>query len=121
MAPLSLLLAVSAVNRELEQDLAEFVVLVALGSIQMPVIVGCAYRVLILQITRTSATFSGGQCSYPVFLKNNSVVFTGPEYCGTGNTGLYEWTGAPGNYKTGDRLCNEWPGVSGEPCATIES
>lgn len=67
----------------------------------------------------TSAVLSN-QCTYGVWLRDNSVKYTGPTYCGSGNTGLVERPGAPFYFNVGDQLCNEWPGVSGKPCATIE-
>ncbi len=69
----------------------------------------------------TSAYFpQANQCSYPVFLNNNSVVYTGPEYCGgPGNTGIYNRPGFPYMYPSPVNLCNEWPGINGEPCAYV--
>lgn len=68
----------------------------------------------------TSANFPSNQCSYPVFLRNNSVVYTGPTYCGgPGSTGIYNRPGFPYTYPSPVNLCNEWPGVPGYPCAYV--
>jgi hypothetical protein len=61
---------------------------------------------------------SGASCSYAYFYVNGTKVAQSAS-CYSGNTP--EVTIGGGTYSPGTELCNGWSGVSGYPCAEIES
>jgi hypothetical protein len=69
----------------------------------------------------TTVALPKTECSYAKFLKNGTVIATGPEGCGSSGEQLsFEWVD-PGNFPNGTQLCNEWSGIAGEPCITVHS
>lgn len=70
----------------------------------------------------THATLASGQHSYAIYIKNGSPIYTSSTvWYGPGTTGEDEYPTEPQTYPNNTNLCNEWPGVSGEPCANIHS
>lgn len=87
---------------------------------------GCNVNVCIdvdgsgLQVTnwRTTASTSTYRCEYAYFKRNGNVIKVLSD-CGSGTLSA-NWS-SPGWFSHGDKLCNTWSGISGQPCVTVYS
>jgi hypothetical protein len=69
----------------------------------------------------TTAVISSSMCSYAKYLENGVLIAESGEVCGSAGDQLSSEWNDPGNFPNGTRLCNEWPGIAGEPCITVHS
>jgi hypothetical protein len=70
----------------------------------------------------TSVEPSSAICTHAEFLVNNSLVGQSATKCLASSQSASASLNNPSglSLSPGDQLCNEWAGVPGKPCATIE-
>jgi hypothetical protein len=69
----------------------------------------------------TTVALPKSECSYAKYLENGVVIATSGSVCGPSGDQLESEWSDPGNFPNGTQLCNEWNGISGEPCITVHS
>jgi hypothetical protein len=69
----------------------------------------------------TTGVLPKTECSYAKYLEDGVVIATSGSVCGPSGDELESEWNDPGNFPNGTQLCNEWSGISGEPCITVHS